>query len=409
MNHPFSLLSLRCGVLLASTVVAGSLQADWKQFRGSAGDSVEPGSRIPSQLDARSTVWSAALPGRGISSPVIVGDRVFVTSCSGGRQDRLHVLCFNLSDGSLRWERKFWATGRTMTHEKISGAAPSPATDGHRIFAFFSSNDCVALDLDGNLLWYRGLGRDYPNASNSLGMASSLSVIGEVVVAQVENDSESFAAGLDARTGTNVWKLDRPKRANWTSPFPFREADGRISAILQSSKGVVAIDPATGQTRWSYTDGASTAPSSTSAGGRIYVPSQGLTVLEPVSGAAPKQIWRSSQLRPGTASPVVVGGKIFTLNDGGILSCGDIADGRRLWQLRLKGSFSSTPVSAGGFLYCINEDGLVQVIDPSTPTGSVVSELPLNDIIIGTPSIAGDSLLIRSDKKLWRIGRNSSL
>ncbi len=395
--------------LVLSAVASLSLQADWTQFRGAGGNSLQPSGRVPSVLSTNSLVWSLPLPGRGISSPIVVGDRVFLTSSSGGRQERLHVLCYNLSDGSLRWERKFWATGRTMTHEKISSAAPSPASDGRAIYALFSSNDCVALDLDGNLIWYRGLGRDYPNASNSLGMASSLAVVDGVVVAQVENDSESFTAGLDAKSGLNVWKLDRPKKANWTSPFAFREADGRTSVILQSSKGVVAVDPKTGKTRWNYADGASTLPSTTPAGGRLYVPSQGLTVLEPAADGTLKQVWRSAQLRPGTASPVVLGERVFTLNDGGILTCGDTKDGRRLWQLRLKGAFSATPVSAGGFLYCVNEDGLVQVVDPNAPSGAVVSELPLKDIIVGTPSIAGDSLFVRSDKRLWRIGRNSSL
>ena len=297
-----------------------------------------------------------------------------------------------------------------MTHEKISGATPSPASDGKRIYALFSSNDCVALDFDGNLVWFRGLGRDYPNASNSLGMSSSLVVADGTVIAQVENDAESFTAGLDAKTGINRWKLDRPKRSNWTSPGLLRGPEGKTQILLQSSKGVTAVDPASGKTLWSYDEGASTVPSTTVSGGRLYVPSQGLTVLEPgPDGQAPRQVWRSAQLRPGTSSPLVVGDRVFTLNDGGILTCGDAKEGGRLWQLRLKGPFSATPVSAGGLLYCVNEKGLVQVVDPSKPEGAVVSELDLGQVIIGTPSIAADSLFVRSDGRLWRIGRPASL
>ena len=114
-------------------------------------------------------------------------------------------------------------------------------------------------------------------------------------------------------------------------------------------------------------------------------------------------------MRPGTSSPLVLGERVFTMNDGGILSCADAADGKRLWQLRLKGPFSATPVSAGGFLYCVNEKGLVQVVDPSKPDGVVVSELDLAQAVIGTPSIAAGSLFVRSDGKLWRIGRDSAL
>jgi outer membrane protein assembly factor BamB len=397
-------LTLAC--LLALSLNAG----DWTRFRGPLGNGVAADTKLPTKLDVQSVTWAIDLPGRGLSSPIIVGERVFLTASSGARQDRLHVLCFNLADGSLRWERQFWAIGRTMTHEKISAATPTPTSDGERIFAIFSSNDCAALDFDGNLLWFRGLGRDYPNASNSLGMSSSLVVTDGVLVAQVENDSESFTAGLDVRTGVNRWKLDRPKKANWTSPTLVRAADGKTLVALQSSKGLAVVEPATGKTVWSYDDGASTVPSTTVSDGKLYVPSQGLTVLEPAaSGQPPKQLWRSAQLRPGTSSPLVLGERVFTLNDGGILSCGDTADGRRLWQLRLKGPFSATPVAAGGFIYCVNEKGLVQVVDPTKPEGEVVGELDLGQTIIGTPSIAAGSLFVRSDGKLWRIGRNSSL
>jgi outer membrane protein assembly factor BamB len=418
-NPIFPMQSLK-GILASFVFVCGitASAGDWTQFRGSAGNGLASDAGVPVKLDTQSVTWAIDLPGRGLSSPVIVGDRVFVTASSGAKQDRLHVLCFNLSDGALRWERQFWATGRTMTHEKISAAAPSPASDGKAIYAIFSSNDCAALDFDGNLLWFRGLGRDYPNASNSLGMSSSLVVADGVVVAMVENDSESFTVGLDTATGANRWRLDRPKRANWTSPSLLKDASGKTTVVLQSFKGLAAVEPATGRTVWSYDDGASTVPSTAVNDGKLYVPSQGVTVLEPAgSGDAPRQIWRSTQLRTGTASPVVLNGKIYILNDGGILTCADAADGKRLWQLRLKGEFSATPVVAGGFLYCVNEKGLVQVVDPakakaddaSKTEGEIVGELDLGQAVIGTPSIAAGSLFVRSDGKLWRIGRQSTL
>ena len=101
--------------LLVASLCAVSA-ADWPQFRGPAGDGVAPDTKLPTSLDTGSVAWSANLPGRGISSPVIVGNRVFVTASSGARQDRLHVMCYNLVDGVLLWERQFWATGRTQTH-----------------------------------------------------------------------------------------------------------------------------------------------------------------------------------------------------------------------------------------------------------------------------------------------------
>ncbi len=392
--------------LLAGLTLAGqALAADWTGFRGPKGDGIAPGETLPAQLDASMISWTADLPGRGISTPVVVGRQVFVTATTGARHDQLHVLCFDALDGSLRWRRQLWATGRTQTHEKISPATPSPASDGRRLFVIYSSNDCAAFDLEGNLLWFRGLGRDYPNASNSLGMSSSLVVVEGVVVAQVENDSESFTAGLDAATGANRWKIDRPKKANWTSPVVLQDASGKTLVALQSAKGVAAVDPATGTVAWNYGDGASTVPSTTVAEGRLFVPSQGLTVLEPQGeGRPPRQAWRSGQLRPGTPSPVVVEGKVLLLGDGGVLTCAASGDGARQWQLRLKGPFSATPVVAGGLLYCVNEKGLVQVVDPSVKDGRVTSELDLGQPVVGTPAIAGGALYVRSDAKLWRVG-----
>jgi outer membrane protein assembly factor BamB len=383
--------------------------ADWPQFRGPGGNGVSDETSVPTVLDLKAaSSWKAELPGQGLSSPIIVGDRVFVTCVSGLKQQRLHVICFNAGDGSKRWERLFWATGRTMCEEKISGAAPTPASDGERIFAIFSSNDIAALDFDGNLIWFRGLGRDYPNASNSLGMSSSLVVAGGVVVAQVESDSEAFTVGLDVRSGMNRWKIDRPKKGNWTSPLVLREGNSELVA-LQSTKGVTAVEAATGKTIWEFDGGAAPIPSSVLSGGVLYVPSHGLVALQPgVGGQAPKQLWQSSRLRPGTSSPIVLGDKIFALNDGGILTCGETKAGERLWQLRLKGAFSATPVAAGRFLYCVNEKGMAQVVDTTKPDGEVVNELDLGETILATPSISRGAIYFRSDAHLWKVGKSAA-
>lgn len=398
----------RLGIALFSLF---SLSAgDWPQFRGIQGNGVSFDTQVPTKLNRDSILWSTDLPGRGVSSPIIMGDHVFVTCTSGTKNERLRVLSYKTSDGSLRWERQFWATGRTMTHEKISGATPTPVTDGQRVYALFSSNDCFALDLDGNLVWFRGLGRDYPNANNSLGMASSLVLVQGILVAQIESQSESFTVGLDATKGHNLWKIDRPKISNWTSPVLLRGREGLPSMVLlQTAKGLTAVNPQNGSIVWEHEDKAGVVPSSVVHDGIIYLPAQGLVALDPSQTSGPKVLWRSPQLRVGTPSPIVSQGRVYVLNDGGILSCGDIQDGKRLWQVRLKGAFSATPVLAGGCLYSVNEQGLVQVIDLKSGEGPVLSEMELGQAVIATPAIADNSLFVRSDGKLWRIGRNSSL
>src|SRR3954471_15880136 len=238
-----SLMILRCNlywsfIVFSSFVIGHSsfrcAASDWPQFRGPNSSAVSLDSKIPTKPKID---WSAPLPGRGLACPIIVGDKVFVTCSSGPKQERLHVISFSVKDGAKVWERQLRATGRTMSHPKTAIASCTPCSDGQRVFALWSSNDLAAFDLEGNLLWVRGLTTDYPNASNSLGMASSPIVIGETVVVMIENDSESYSLGLDAKTGCNLWKLDRPKAANWSSPVPWRaDAHALPVVVLQSSK-----------------------------------------------------------------------------------------------------------------------------------------------------------------------------
>ena len=400
------------GLGLAACVISSSASAeDWRQFRGNDSTSVSREKDLPvewSAADRKNIAWKAALPGRGLSSPIIVGDRVFVTCSSGFRQDRLHVVCLNVGDGSVRWERRFTATGRTMTFPKICNATPTPASDGNRVFALFSSNDLVCLDLDGNLQWFRGLTFDHPNVSNSLGMASSPVVVGETLVAQVENDSQSLATGINVATGLSRWTIERPKRANWTSAVTLTKAAGHDEdlVLLQSSAGIAAIQPLTGKTAWSYDDGASTIPSSVISDGIVYIPSDRITALRPPRGSAnPEVLWRGSKLGPSTPSPLAYDGRLYSVNNAGVLICADIKSGDEKWKLRLEGPFSGTPVAAAGLLYFFNEKGVGQVVKLADASGEIVATNDLAETFLCTPAVANGAIYIRSDTTLWKIAR----
>ena len=384
--------------------------ADWPQFRGPESTAVAPDAQIPSEPKID---WSVSLPGRGLSSPIVVGTKLFVTCASGPEQDRLHLFCLDAANGSTIWERQLQATGRTMTQPKNCVAASTPCSDGQRIFALWSSNDLAAFDLEGNLLWLRGLTADYPNASNSLGMASSPLVVGDTVVVMIENDSESYALGIDVKTGGNLWKLDGPKAPNWTSPLPWR-GDSRAStaAILQSTKGLLAVDVASGSRLWEYAEGASTMSSSVIADGVVYAASNGVTALLPQStDPAPKQLWRSKQINPATISPLILGDRIYSLNGAGVLSSAETKTGTIKWKLRVTGPFSGSPVAAGNRLLVVNEKGLVQVVDTTAPEGAVAGKLQLplkensKELVLCTPAISGNQVFVRTDSTLWRLGK----
>ncbi len=395
-------------ITLFLLTVAPMLRADWLNFRGPNASGYDPTVKnLPTELSEKTLAWKISLPGRGLGSTIIVGGRVFVTAASELEQRQLHILCFSANDGSPLWERKFRATGRTMSHNKTCVAAPTPASDGERIYALYSSNDLICLDLEGNLLWMRGLTLDYPNASNSLGMASSPIVADDTLVAQIENDSESFAAGFDLDTGVNKWKIDRPSSANWTSPT-FMKVDSQTVVALQSSKGILGVLPDTGSSVFAFKGGAATIPSSSARGDMLYIPSNGLTAIKvAANGAEPTKVWNQSSQKPKTPSPLLVDGKIYTINGAGVLSCADISDGERLWRIRLKGPVSGSPVAGGGgHLYVFSEQGVAQCIDVTGDEGKVISEFELKETILGTASISSSGgLFVRSDGSLWKFAR----
>jgi outer membrane protein assembly factor BamB len=386
---------------LSSTRAPGS---DWLQFRGPGGAGTAGGENLPVSLkDKDCFAWRVDLPGRGVSSPIVLSGRVIVTASSGYRQDKLHVLCLDAKDGRKLWERQFWATGRTMCHPKTCMAAPTPASDGTRVLAFYSTNDLFCLDLEGHLLWLRGLTHDYPNASNSMGMASSPMVSGSVVVVQVENQSDSFAAGVDVATGENLWRTRRPSKPSWSTPVLVEGGAGAPSILLQSWDLLSGHDLATGRQLWVHDASTNCVPSCAVLGNLVFLPTEGVTALRPGSGEAPPEVvWRSSKLRPGMSSPLVHGGKLYALSGSGILACADPATGDVSWQVRLKGSFSSSPVAAGEHVYCASEDGILHDVRIGDKP-EVVGTCTLGETLLATPAISGGALFLRSDAHLWKI------
>jgi hypothetical protein len=403
---------MRLLLILAFLPLAGRAASDWLQFRGpgSSGNAGE-GSNPPRTFEgADGVAWKAALPGRGLSSPLVSGGRVYVTAASGPKQERLHVLCFGDGDGKLMWEREFRATGRTMCHAKTCNAAPTPCSDGKHVYALFSSNDLICLDMEGNLVWLRGLMVDYPNAGNSLGLASSPVMAGGVVVAQIENDSDSFTAGIDAGTGVELWHRPGAKDANWTSPAVQREADGTETVIVASRDGAVAVDPKSGRERWKLEGPGSSVPSITVSGSFMAQPrsGKGHAVWRLKGGTTPpERVWESAQVSADTASPVMHGGRLFAVSGAGVLTCANLEDGERPWKLRLDGKFSGSPVMAGSMLYIGSELGVLIGVDTASAEGEegkVTGRLELGAPILCTPSLSGRSVYVRSDGNLWKVG-----
>jgi outer membrane protein assembly factor BamB len=394
------LTGLLVGVLLPR--IGGTLSAaDWLQFRGDTGG-IAAGEG-PARLDH--TAWTTPLPGRGISGPIVVGDRVYLTASSGHDQERLHVLAVDKADGKVAWERQFWATGRTQCHPKMAVASSNPASDGRRIVAFYSTNDLACLDLDGKLLWFRGLTYEYPNASNSLGMASSPVIADDTVIVQVETDDDAFAMGVDIENGQTRWKLDRPHKDNWTTPIVLRGTDRAQDVVaLQCSQGLIGVRPKTGELVWTYTEGASTVASSAAGERMIFVPSNGLTALSSPSPAAmPAKRWHMAPLGPGFASLLYSDGRVYSVTGAPVLIAADAKTGHVDWRLRLTGTFYASPIVAGQRMYCFNDAGLGQLVALGKERGTIANQRDFKESILGTPALVDKAIYVRSDQHLWKI------
>jgi outer membrane protein assembly factor BamB len=406
------LLSFALVAVLSTSTVASA--GDWSQFRGADNKGRAAEAKLPPdnfQLksdagEAKNVAWSVDLPARGVSGPIVVGDRVFVTGASGPKQDRLHVICYSAADGRTLWHRQFWATGRTVCHPTSSVAANTPASDGSRVFAFFSSNDLAALDLDGNLLWYRGLTLEHPSAANDVGMAASPLVVAGNVVVQVESKGESFAAALDAATGETRWRVPRTAQMNWTSPTIYNVDPAKPAVLLQSPDKLTAHDAKTGEVLWTFDEKCGEISSATSEGDVIYLPSNGLTALRAPAGSGNwEKVWQESQLGPGNSSPVVSEGRVFVVNRAGALTCGDAATGKVLWRQRLKGPYWATPMAVGDRLYFVNADGVMQVVKASAEAGEITAESKFDEAVLGSPAYADGALYVRGEKHLFKIAK----
>lgn len=388
-------------ILVAASI---SHAENWLQFRGNDYRSATAKSTLPVQWDADDIAWKAELPGKAASGPIVVDGKVIVTSASGYRWDRLHVAAFDAASGKKLWHRQYWATGRTVCHPFSSVAANTPASDGKQIYAFFSSNDLICLDLDGNLKWYRGITFDYPTAANDVGMSASPCVAGDVVVVQVENEVNSLAMGIDRATGEERWKVERPKRMNWCSPTLAHTKSGKPLVLLQSSGYLSAHEPVSGKEVWRYDKECSTIVSPVPGEEEIFVRSGDGTakILRKEDSEEVRVLWSQPKLSPNASGPVVHDGRIYTVNRSGVVACANTDDGEVLWQLRLKGPFWATPVLAGDKLYCINSDGLCQVVQLGDE-GKAVGSYQLDDKVLGSPAVIDNAMYIRGEKFIWKI------
>ncbi|MGV3483194.1 MAG: PQQ-binding-like beta-propeller repeat protein, partial [Planctomycetaceae bacterium] len=286
--HPFNLLRAmfyRVAFALACVFPSwGALRAEstWLAFRGEGGRGDASASHPPVEFDVpsgKNIAWKSATTGRGIGGPLVTDDLVVVTGCDGEDQRDIHIEAFDRETGKRRWLRSLRSTGRPYTHPTSANASPSPISDGTRIFALFSSCDLVCLNFDGQLQWTRGLAIDHPKTGNDISMSSSPALADGVVCVQLENQGDSFTAGIDAETGQTQWLNERPRNSNWSTPQAIVLGDGRHAFVLQDASAASIMLAQTGEVVHRFDLSCDTTSSSTYAPPLVIVPGAQTTAL----------------------------------------------------------------------------------------------------------------------------------
>ena len=399
---------LYCVTLFCTTFCCTKLHAndDWLQFRGPEQHS-QIDIQLPARIDPTETVkWVLDLPGKGVSGPIVVGDRVFVSCSSTPAQNQLHVVCADAKSGKQIWHRQFWALGRCSSDPTSANAAPTPASDGTHVIAFYSSNDLVCFDLEGNLKWLRALTDDYPKAANDVGMASSPIIYNGVIYVQVENQGDSFIAAVDIKTGANLWKVARPRKASWSSPIII-PADGKRPQMLIALSGdrLSALNTTDGSAYWDIEGATYPIPSPVfdAQSNTLLASINGLSAFHIVDSLQPSAVWSDQRLSPSNVSCVIKADQLYTLNRSGVAICAKIRTGEEVWKSRVGGGHYATPVLAKNLIYYFSQDGIGRILKTDGVEPEVISEYKFQEAILGTPAASKDAIFVRREKHLMRI------
>lgn len=388
------------------TLTFALFAADWAQFKGPNASGVSTEKNLPTEWGKdKGLKWKVKLPARGVSSPVVFGDRVYVTCSSGNRDDRLHVLCFDADTGKQLWHRQLQATGGTAAHPKSCMAAPTPVADDSGVYALFATGDLAAFDADGTLRWYRSLVGDYPTITNQVGMASSPVLVNDKLIVPMDNAGESFIAAVDTKYGKNVWKTERPREINWVTPI-VRTVGDTTEVLFDSPSGMTAYDAASGEKRWAAKQTRGSIPTGVLSGDTLYTPLNGVTAIKlGAKGPEGEPVMTAKSARSGMSSPLVYMGKVFAVTGQGIVSCSDAKTGKKLYTERVKGAFSASPVAGDGKVYFLNETGVCTVVSAKADEFEFLAANDLGEETLGTPAIANGRIYIRTDKTLFAIGK----
>ena len=370
------MLSLVCALLLLTP----GERAQWPGFLGTGASSLAA-EELPLEWSPEKNIaWTAEIPGDGQSSPIVWGDRVITTSVTGPMKEEYHTLCWKLSDGTLLWEHTLKNSVPVKSTLYVSRAAPTPATDGERVYVFFESGDVLALSMDGKPLWQRSLTKEYGAYEGNHGLGSSPVLTKKGVVLLVDHDGPSYLISLSKEDGSTLWKTDRESRISWSSPMRASLKAGE-QIVCSSSGSLDGYDPKTGEKLWSLGDlsGNTVASPLSYDGETMLVGASSGRGEQAEAGATrsnaavqvrknsagelePHVLWSTDKATSSFGSPIVHGKQAYWVNRTGVVYCLDAETGDVLYNKRLKQSCWATPLAVENRLYFFGKGGHTTVL-----------------------------------------------
>jgi len=434
-----------------SLLCVASISADWTNWRGPNGNGVAPDRTLPVRWSATENVaWKAPIAGAGVSTPIVSGDRVYVTSQIGAgvRREGTHprlvqgsdaaaqgeralsidsagsdpartvfvVEAINRATGARIWERRIDAVGElTPVHDKHNLATPSPVTDGNLVVAWFGTGQVVALDRSGAVVWQRHLAKENGAFDIQWGHGTSPVIHGDLVILLCDQPARSYLLAVDKATGKDRWKTDRGQgRASYSTPLVVEGSFG-AEVIVNSTERIDAYDVKTGAFLWHTGETSRFAvPSPVFHDGVIYA-SRGYRsgpymAIKPGGRgdvSATQTVWKIATGAPYCSSLLYYDGIVYMANDVGVLTAVAAATGDRVWQERVDGVFSASPVAGGGHVYFLGEGGETVVVKAGAKDRppAIVASNALGERAIASPAISNGQIFIRTDKHVFAIGR----
>jgi outer membrane protein assembly factor BamB len=402
-------------IVIVFLALAGVLEAqeeEWPGWRGPRRDGTSMESDFPVRWSSTENVlWKVPVPGKGHSSPVVWGDRVFLSTCLEESGDR-KLICLDRKDGHTLWDRVVFQAKKERKHNLNSYASATPVTDGKHVWAAFQEDTtflAYCYDLEGNLVWSKS-----PGAFKSVhGFCSSPLLYKDTVIFNGDQDATAWIVALESATGVERWRTDRPNKTRSYVPPVVFEAAGRPQLVLSGSKCVASYDPDTGKQIW-IIDG----PTEQFVASMVYTEDVFF-----ITGGFPQ--WHVLGIRPdgegnvtGThilwrdqgenicsyvPSPVAWGHYFFIASDAGTASCFEAKTGKRLWSQKLSRHVSSSPVAAGGYLYFPDDAGTTHVLKAG-PTFEAVAKNELGEECYASPAFSRGRIYLRTLKNLTCIG-----